>query len=191
MINFTEVDFLSKYKPTYIALSIYDIDYNELYALGKRIILFDLDNTLISYYETEPSEKLVALGNKLLNMGFKVYIVSNNKGKRLEHFAKLFPITSFASSMKKPNTKRLNKYLNDLNIQNYSKIIIIGDQMLTDVLCANRLGVDSVLVKSISRKSEKWYTTINRLREPFIIKKINKDNPNIGSQLKELIKKEE
>ena len=118
MINFTEVDFLSKYKPTYIALSIYDIDYNELYALGKRIILFDLDNTLISYYETEPSEKLVALGNELLNMGFKVYIVSNNKGKRLEHFAKLFPITSFASSMKKTSTKRLNKYLNDLNIQN-------------------------------------------------------------------------
>ena len=48
---------MSKYIPTKLALSVYDIDYNELYANGKRIILFDLDNTLISYYENKPNEK--------------------------------------------------------------------------------------------------------------------------------------
>ena len=35
--------------PTYLAQSVYDIDYNKLYANGKRVILFDLDNTLAPY----------------------------------------------------------------------------------------------------------------------------------------------
>ena len=33
--------------PTYLAQSVYDIDYNKLYANGKRVILFDLDNTIM------------------------------------------------------------------------------------------------------------------------------------------------
>mgnify|MGYP000121594272 FL=1 len=52
--------------------------------------------------------------------------------------------------------------------------ILIGDQLLTDIKCANKLGLDSVLVKSISRKSEKWYTRINRLREKRVINNIAK-----------------
>ena len=65
---------LLKYIPTKIALSVFDINYNELYANGKRIILFDLDNTLISYYEDEPNDKLIELGNMLLSIGFKVFV---------------------------------------------------------------------------------------------------------------------
>lgn len=186
-----EVKYLSLYKPTYIASTVYDIEYNKLYALGKRIILFDLDNTLISYYEHEPSTKLIEFGNSLLSMGFKVYIVSNNSGKRLNNFTKSFPLTSYASSMKKPSSRRLKKYLEELNINNFNEIIMIGDQMLTDILCANRLGVDSILVKSISRKSEKWYTTINRLREPIILKSIAKQDPVLAKEIKKLIKKDE
>ena len=68
-----------KYIPTKIALSVFDINYNELYASGKRIILFDLDNTLVSYYEDEPNEKLIDLGNMLLSIGFKVYVLSNKQ----------------------------------------------------------------------------------------------------------------
>ena len=36
---------------------IYKIDFNKLYSEGVKIILFDLDNTIIGYHETLPSEK--------------------------------------------------------------------------------------------------------------------------------------
>ena len=178
---------MSKYIPTKLALSVFDIDYNELYATGKRIILFDLDNTLISYYEDEASDKLIELGNKLLNLGFLVYVLSNNHGKRINHFMKSFPASGSGNLMKKPFAYKVKKFLNDKNITDYRQIIMIGDQLVTDILCANRVGVDSILVKSISRASEKWYTRINRLRDPFIVKKIAKKDALYAKQIAEFL----
>ena len=181
---------MSKYIPTKIAKSIYDIDYNELYASGKRIILFDLDNTLISYYEDIPNQKLIEFGKMLLSSGFKVYVLSNNRGKRIGKFMETFPATDSGNLMKKPFAHKIKKFLKNHNITNYSEIIMIGDQLVTDILCANNVGVESILVKSISRESEKLYTIINRWREPFIIKRYWKKNPEYAAQIYEMIKKE-
>ena len=139
---------MSKYIPTKIAKSIYDIDYNELYASGKRIILFDLDNTLISYYEDIPNQKLIEFGKMLLSSGFKVYVLSNNRGKRIGKFLETFPATDSGNLMKKPFAYKIKKFLKNHNITNYSEIIMIGDQLVTDILCANNVGVESILVKS-------------------------------------------
>lgn len=181
---------MSKYIPTKLALSVFEIDYNELYAAGKRIILFDLDNTLISYYEYEASDKLIELGNKLLNMGFLVYVLSNNRGKRINRFMGKFPASGAGNLMKKPFAYKVKKFLKEKNITDYRQIIMIGDQLVTDILCANRVGVDSILVKSISRASEKWYTRINRLRDPFIVKKIAKKDALYASRIAEIVRKE-
>ena len=181
---------MSKYIPTKIAKSIYDIDYNELYASGKRIILFDLDNTLISYYEDEPDNKLMELGENLLAIGFKVFVLSNNKGQRIMKFMSKFPATGAGYLMKKPFKSKIMKFLNWNGIRNYKEVIMIGDQLVTDILCANNVGVDSILVKSISRESEKFYTVINRLREPLIIKRFAKHNKEYANQILEIIKKE-
>ena len=179
-----------KYIPTKIALSVFDINYNELYASGKRIILFDLDNTLISYYEDEPNEKLIDFGNMLLSIGFKVYVLSNNKGNRIIKFMSKFPATGAGYSMKKPFKSKIMKFLDWNGIRDYKEIVMIGDQLVTDILCANNVGVDSILVKSISRDSEKFYTVINRLREPLIIKRFAKCNKEYANQILDIIKKE-
>ncbi len=179
-----------KYIPTKIALSVFDINYNELYASGKRIILFDLDNTLISYYEDEPNEKLIDFGNMLLSIGFKVYVLSNNKGNRIMKFMSEFPATGAGYSMKKPFKSKIMKFLDWNGIRDYKEVVMIGDQLVTDILCANNVGVDSILVKSISRESEKFYTVINRLREPLIIKRFAKCNKEYANQILDIIKKE-
>ena len=181
---------MSKYIPKKLALSVYDIDYNELYASGKRIILFDLDNTLISYYESVPNKKLINFGNDLLSMGFHVYVLSNNKGKRINTFMETFPATGSGNLMKKPFPQKVKKFLKNHNHNNYDEIVMIGDQLVTDILCANNVGVDSILVKSISRDSEKLYTVVNRWREPLIVKRYSKKNPEYASKIYEIIKKE-
>lgn len=58
--------------------SIFDIDYNKLYSNGKRLILTDLDNTLISYKATEPTDELYKWKSELEGMGFEIIIVSNS-----------------------------------------------------------------------------------------------------------------
>lgn len=44
--------------PKEVYKTVFDIDYNKLYEAGKRIILMDIDNTLVSYAESEPGENL-------------------------------------------------------------------------------------------------------------------------------------
>ncbi len=181
---------MSKYLPTNVALSVFDVDYDTLYAKGKRIILFDLDNTLISYDESVPSDKLIELGKRLLNMGFSVYVLTNNYGYRINHFMETFPATEAGYLMKKPFAYKIRRYLKKRNITNFQEIIMIGDQLLTDIKCANRLGVESILIKSISRASEHLYTTLNRLREKGIIRRLSKIDKKLAEQISELVKKE-
>ena len=55
-----------KYIPTSIVTYFKDIDFVKLYEQGKRIILTDLDNTLISYKEEEPTEALFKWKERIL-----------------------------------------------------------------------------------------------------------------------------
>ena len=79
--------------PSLYVNTIFDIDYNKLYEDGIRLILTDLDNTLISYKETDPLEAQYDWVKKMKEIGFEIIIVSNNSHKdRVSHFAKLLDI---------------------------------------------------------------------------------------------------
>lgn len=159
--------------PTYLAQSVYVIDYNKLYANGKRVILFDLDNTLAPYDDSTPTDKQLELNKKLKEIGFRIYILSNNHQKRTKLYTTTFLVDGYLVLARKPFVYKIKPFLKKENIE-ITNTILIGDQLLTDIKCANKLGLDSVLVKSISRKSEKWYTRINRLREKRVINNIAK-----------------
>jgi predicted HAD superfamily phosphohydrolase YqeG len=58
-----------------------------------------------------------------------------------------------------------------------SNTLVIGDQLVTDVLGANRLGGYSILVNPIERKTEKWYTRMNRRLERRMLDKIARKAP--------------
>lgn len=164
---------MNNYIPTYVYLSIYDIDFNKLYADGKRIIISDLDNTLLPYYEPLATNELKEWKNKLDEIGFKFYIITNNNDKRIKKLISSFEIDGYLTKAKKPSPKRLLKYLSDLNIK-LNEVIFLGDQLVTDIKCANKAGIDNILVKTIDSYHQKWYTKINRLREIFILRKMKK-----------------
>lgn len=179
---------MNRYIPTYLAVNVYAIDYNKLYANGKRVILFDLDNTLASYDNTIPTDEQLELNKKLRKIGFQIYILSNNHEKRTKLYTTTFTVDGYLVLARKPFVYKIKPYLKKENID-ISKTILIGDQLLTDIKCANKLGIDSALVKSISRKSEKWYTRINRLRERKIINKIARIDKDKALAIKKIIGK--
>lgn len=177
---------MNKYIPTSLAKSVYEIDFVTLYDKGKRVILFDLDNTLATYDDITPTAKQLELNQKLKQIGYQIYIISNNHDKRVKLFTQEFVVDGYLVHARKPFTKKLAAYI-DQNKLLKATIILIGDQLVTDIACANKLGLDSILVKSISRSTEKWYTKINRSREKAIIKKITKENPQMADEIKKII----
>ena len=156
--------------------SVYDIDFNELYKLGKRVIFFDLDNTFISYKETMAGEKEYNFIRHLEEIGYEVMLVSNSHKKRVKRVADYLKVKYLSFSLKplklafrRAKRKLSKKYSND-------QIIEIGDQLLTDVYGSKGLGIYTILVKPIDNKTEVFVTRINRRREEKIINKIkNKD----------------
>ncbi len=173
-----------KYLPTYVYTTIYEIDFTSLYAKGKRIILSDLDNTIASYSEKTPTKEMIKLNEYLRKLGFKIYLVSNNYDRRIKKFSEEFIIDGYLAKAKKPFTKKLEVFLKKENLKK-EEIISIGDQLVTDIAGFNGLGVDTILVKTIDLKNQKWYTKINRSREKMILKKIKKVDCIKYNQMKE------
>ena len=69
------------------------------------------------------------------------------------------------------------------------QILMVGDQVMTDVLASNRFGVRNVLVKPILA-SDAWNTKLNRFIELNIMKALIQSDPNIkwGDSLDEPIR---
>ena len=149
--------------------SIFDIDYKKLKKQNIKALLFDFDNTVIEHKNIKVSKDLVSL-MKSLKKDFIVYVVSNSiNGKKLDFVCKKLDVSYIGSSAKpfKRGYKKLN-----LNVKPNS-IAMIGDQLITDVWGAKRMGYFSILVDPISEK-EVIFTKFNRFFENLLFKRINK-----------------
>ncbi len=164
---------LTKFLPNMYAQSVFTINYKKLKNKGIKCLLFDLDNTLCAVTETVPNQKVKELVEELKDMEFKVIIMSNSGSKRLTPFKELLCIDVCTSS-KKPLNK---KYLKVMQLYGYKKSEIagIGDQIVTDIFGANRIGIMSVLVNPLSLIDFK-ITKFNRFLEKVIINKLTKKN---------------
>ena len=182
---------LKKFIPTIIEKSLYDIDFNALYNKGKRFILSDLDNTLIPYDLEFADDILKARIKEIEDLGFVLIIVSNNKKARVQKFSHDLGLKCFHSALKPLNSglgkalKYIRKtYLKDKSIKEIKEsVITIGDQLMTDILASNLIKLDSILVRPIKKKSEKWYTKLNRIYERFVIKRIKKKAYNVYEEI--------
>lgn len=168
----------NKFIPHIYKESVFDIDYIKLYESGIRLILTDLDNTLVSYKDDIVSEKLLTWITKRKQEGFEIMIVSNNsKESRVLNFATKLDIKYIARAMKplKGGFKKILKLAS--RKYNPNEIVAIGDQLMTDVFAANRMNYTSILVKAIDRKTETWTTRFNRTLERHVLKVIEKKYP--------------
>ncbi len=152
--------------------SIYSIDYETLKNAGIKIILFDLDNTLVPTSQNVPSPKLKTLFEEIKSIGLKPVILSNSAKKRVEPFKEELFVDASCSS-KKPLKFKYKKIM-DIYDVTPGEVAAVGDQLLTDIFGANRMGITSILVNPISTNDFK-VTKLNRLIENKIIKHFSKN----------------
>lgn len=173
---------LKNFVPSDVYRTVFDIDFKKLYDAGKRIILTDVDNTLVSYDEISPNEQLLLLHSELKNLGFKLYLISNNNGLRLEKFSEAFTNDGYIARARKPLKTGFRRAIKLIN-RPVEEIVVIGDQIMTDVYGAKKCGLDVILVRPIKKENEKWYTRFNRNLERRVIKLIKKINEEIYEKI--------
>ena len=140
---------LRLFYPGAYADNVFAIDFQKLYDKGYRGILFDVDNTLVHHGEDSTPE-VDELFCKLHKMGFKTVLVSDNGKSRLQRFIANID-TPYIDNADKPQTKSYYKALELLGVAK-EQAVCIGDQVFTDILGANRSGIDSILVHFIQVK---------------------------------------
>lgn len=135
--------------PRRVVNSIYDLKPQALSSQGIRLVLCDLDNTLASYEESLPSPTLRRWKEALEEKGVTLFVVSNSrKSRRCPDFCEALGIP-YVRHAGKPGTKGFREALERTGLP-ASQAVMVGDQIFTDTLGANRAGVFSVLVKPIA-----------------------------------------
>ena len=152
--------------------SVKEINLEMLNKNNIQGLILDIDNTLLDFDRKIPEGVEEWLKN-LKNSGIKCCILSNsNKLDKIQYVAKKLdlPYIYFAKKPLKIGFKKAMKILN-LKEEN---IAVVGDQILTDVIGANRMHMFSILVKPIKEK-DYLLTRIKRPIEKKIINKFLKD----------------
>lgn len=148
--------------PTYQASSIYDIPVSFFVEKGITTVLSDLDNTLDAYNVKDPNERAFELVKKFKEAGIDFYIASNNTSKRVKRYAQNLGITAFCG-LKKPFSGPLRKTIASHNFDK-EKTVLVGDQVLTDVIAGNGAGIITILTNPVSKLDAPW-TRVNRILE--------------------------
>lgn len=144
--------FFKKFYPDERLTSVYKFDFKKLYDLGYRLLIFDIDNTLVRHGEPADA-KSVYLFDKLRKIGFKTCVMSNNSKQRVEPFAAKVRADYFIYKAGKPSSKSYLKAMRELGIE-LKHTAFFGDQLFTDIYGAKRLGIRNYAVKPIHKKEE-------------------------------------
>lgn len=153
--------------------SVKEISLELLNKNNIKGIILDVDNTLINFDRKMP-EGIEEWAQNMKQNGIKLCILSNsNKVDKVKGVANILevPFIYFAKKPFKSGFKKA-KALLELEAE---YIAVVGDQIMTDVIGANRSHMFSILVKPIEEK-DYLVTRIKRPLEKVIIQKYLKKN---------------
>ena len=136
------------FRARFTAHDIYELTGEALERRGFKLLLADLDNTLVPYGVPLPDERLKRWRNDLARHGVTLFILSNN---RKEHRPRIFAQAldvPYIGHAGKPKTPSFVKAMEQMGVTR-EQTAIVGDQVFTDVLGGNRAGVSAILVEPI------------------------------------------
>ncbi|MGM9566292.1 YqeG family HAD IIIA-type phosphatase [Evtepia sp.] len=134
--------------PDFLFESIYTIDIQRLRARGVKLLLADLDNTLVPYSIKVPTDEVKAWRDKLKEAGITLFILSNSrKPGRAQRFAEALGVP-YQGHAGKPKSKGFYQAMERMGVKP-QETAIVGDQIFTDIWGGNNAGVTTLMVKPI------------------------------------------
>jgi len=162
---------LNRFIPNEYVKSIFEIQPETLRSKGMNGIITDLDNTLVPWNIKEPTDKIHKWVKSMVDEGIQVTIISNNNHQRVKTFSDPIEIPYIASA-RKPLRRAFKEATRKMKLQK-EEVVVIGDQLLTDILGGNRAGYYTILVVPIV-KSDATITKINRKIERKILHRLRR-----------------
>lgn len=142
------------------------IEPSHLKELGIKGIITDLDNTLVPWDVKDATPEVLEWFKKMKENDIQITIISNNNAERVTVFSE--PLgTPFVYSARKPLKRAFKKVQKEMNLSR-NEIVVIGDQLLTDIFGGNMAGFYTILVVPIVQTDGK-ITKINRKIERYIL----------------------
>ncbi|ORO92361.1 YqeG family HAD IIIA-type phosphatase [Streptococcus mitis] len=160
---------IENYMPDFAVEAVYDLTVPSLQAHGIKAVLVDLDNTLIAWNNPDGTPEMKQWLHDLRDAGIRIIVVSNNTKKRVQRAVEKFGIDYVYWALK-PFTLGINRAMKEFHYEK-SEVVMVGDQLMTDIRAAHRAGIRSILVKPLVQH-DSIKTQINRARERRVMRKI-------------------
>ena len=151
--------------PKLIADELTDLTPELLKHQDIRLLMMDFDNTIVPYTTDIPTEKMAAWLAMMASSEIPICVVSNSKKDRVRVFCGKYgiPVITHAN---KPGTKGIREALVKFGVEP-KDAALVGDQIFTDTLGANRAGVTPILIRAIDNHNI-WLKLRHVAELPFI-----------------------
>ena len=156
----------SLFMPDWVYNDIYEITPEVLTSQGIRALILDIDNTLVTYDDPKPTERVANWLEAMKNAGIAVAFVSNNHAPRVSVFCDGLGYYSHADA-KKPSRRYLYVAMSHMN-SDTTNTASIGDQVFTDIWAAKRCGMRAFLVSPIKDKKTPFFRFKRLLERPVL-----------------------
>ena len=156
---------------------ITDITVELLSEYNISALLLDVDNTMSTHHGTVLTDGLLEWIAKMQDGGIELLVLSNSKKKRVEPFANKIGLPFIALGCKPlpmgylRGVKRLQKKRRN--------IAIVGDQIFTDIIGGNIVGVKTIMLTLI-KPEDGWSFKVRRKLEKKIIAKYKIEDLKVG-----------
>ncbi|MCL2376312.1 MAG: YqeG family HAD IIIA-type phosphatase [Defluviitaleaceae bacterium] len=161
--------------PKEAADSVFHIDYDKLWQAGIRGLIFDIDNTLVTFDIPTPPAEIVDLLAGLTKKGFAICLLSNNSERRVRGFGANLDYPHIWRA-NKPTLGGISRAMKHLGLDK-NQVAIIGDQIFTDCFVGNRFGIHTILTAPIAKRDE-WTVKLKRLPERIVLRAYTKRGQN-------------
>lgn len=158
---------MSLFFPTLYRRRITDVTAEDLHRLGAKAVLLDVDNTLTTHDAPDLTEEVKAWLAQRQADGFILLIVSNNSAERVAPFADKIGLPYYAHA-RKPLPSGFRAAAKQAGVRS-EQCVVIGDQIFTDMLGANRAGISCILLEPIEPETKQKFIAFKRkIEKPML-----------------------
>lgn len=151
--------------PRIMADAVTDISPTLLRQRGIRLLMLDFDNTLVPYTTSEPTPAVADWLRAMQQDGVAMCVVSNSRKPRVQVFCQAYGLDCITHA-RKPFAKGIRQCLERYGLTPW-ECALVGDQIYTDTLGANGVGVRSILIRAIHNHNI-WLKLRHGLEKPWI-----------------------
>ncbi len=157
------------WRPDEYYSSVDRIPFEQYANRGYRLVLLDMDNTLMPHGNHRATERVKQRLSQIRQAGLRPVILTNAKRNRAACVAQDVDCEVVGMAMK-PSAKGVCQAMRQQQVVQ-SQVLLVGDQLFTDIWAARCGGVHAILVAPLSTSGEPIQIRLKRCLERWLLKR--------------------